>query len=146
MSALMPRRRLLALVAASLIFATPAAAEPPGVATLDAMFATLQGCWRPPPLPPGHPGFEITVLVSFQRDGAILGKPKITFETPDASAEESLAYRVAVMETLQRCTPLPFTGGLGDAVAGRPFRLRFDNRRAHPKPIEKRAWLTTTTL
>ena len=32
-----------------------------------------------------------------------------------------LQYRIAVMETLQRCTPLPFTEGLGGAVAGRPL-------------------------
>lgn len=114
--------------------------------TLEEMFATLKGCWRPPALPRGDPGMQITVLVAFQRDGAILGKPRITFETPEASQADSVAYRIAVMETLQHCTPLPFTESLGGAVAGRPFALRFDDRRNHPKPTEKRAWLTTTTL
>lgn len=56
---------------------------------------------------------QITVLVSFTRSGEILGKPRITFESPEAGRDDSLAYRVAVMEALQRCTPLPFTPSMG---------------------------------
>ncbi|MCK7473409.1 MAG: hypothetical protein MZV49_07520 [Rhodopseudomonas palustris] len=52
---------------------------------------------------------QITVMVSFRRDGSIFGKPKITFESDEAGDDQRLAYRVAVMETLQRCTPLPLT-------------------------------------
>ena len=60
-------------------------------------------------------------MVSFNREGAILGRPRITFETEGASDNDRLAYRIAVMEALQRCTPLPFSEGLGGAVAGRPL-------------------------
>lgn len=121
-------------------------AQEPGVASLKEMFARLKGCWRAPRLPTGNLGMEITVLVAFTRDGRILGHPRITFETRGASDDERLIYRTAVMETLQRCVPMPFIHGMGDAIAGRPFTLRFDDRRNHPKPNEKRAWLTTTTL
>ena len=42
-------------------------------------------------------------------------------------------YRIAVMETLQRCTPMPFTEGMAGAVAGRPFAIRFrQSRNLHP--------------
>jgi hypothetical protein len=123
-----------------------ASAQAGAVTTLDGMFKRLMGCWRGPELPRGHPGMQITVLFSFKRDGELLGRPRITFETPDASAAESIAYRTAVMETLQRCSPMPFSGGLGDAVAGRPFRLRFDDRRNQPKPIERKAWLSPRIL
>jgi len=42
-------------------------------------------------LPRGHPGMEITVLFSFRRSGELLGRPRITFETPDASEADSVA-------------------------------------------------------
>jgi hypothetical protein len=147
MSAML-RRMVSILAAASLISicVTPAFAEDGRINTLKEMFETLMRCWRPPALPRGHPGMQITVMVAFQRNGEILGKPRITFETPDASQADSLAYRTAVMETLQQCTPLPFTEGLGGAVAGRPLTLRFDDRRNLPKPTEKRAWLIPKIL
>lgn len=114
--------------------------------TLQEMYTRLGRCWRPPSLPEGDLGMQVTVLVSFKRNGEILGKPRITFESTGATDDDRYAYRIAVMETLQRCTPLPFTEGLGGAIAGRPLTLRFDDRRNPPKPREKNAWLTTTTL
>jgi len=116
------------------------------VNTLDQMWERLQQCWQPPKLPPGHPGMQITALFTFKRDGEILGKPRITFETPDATEADSIAYRTAVMETLQHCAPMPFTEGMGGAIAGRPLRMRFDDRRNVPKPIERKAWLTPKIL
>ena len=85
---------------------------------------------------------DITVIVSFNREGAILGHPRITHESENASDNDRLKYRVAVMETLQRCTPLPFTEALGGAIAGRPFAVPFRTRKKlPPKPTEHRAWL-----
>jgi hypothetical protein len=135
-------------IAASLLLVSlnAAPAEPEKIDTLDQMWARLKQCWQPPALPDGHPGMQITALFTFQRNGEILGRPRITFESPEATEADSIAYRTAVMEALQRCTPMPFTDGMGGAVAGRPLRLRFDDRRNLPKPIEKRAWLTTTIL
>jgi hypothetical protein len=123
-----------------------AQAEPGKVDTIDELFARIRQCWKPPKLPEGHPGMQITVLFSLTRSGALLGKPRITFESPEATEADSIAYRTAVMETLQHCTPMPFTDGMGGAAAGKPIRFRFDDRRNLPKPTEKRAWLTTTTL
>ena len=123
-----------------------ASAQAEAVSTLDGIFLRLKECWRGPELPPGHPGMQITVLFSLKRDGELLGRPRITFETPGTSEADSIAYRTAVMETLQRCTPMPFSGGLGDAVAGRPFRVRFDDRRNQPKPSERKAWLSPRIL
>jgi hypothetical protein len=122
------------------------AADPAKVDTIDQLFARIKQCWQPPKLPAGHPGMQITVLFTLTRSGEIFGKPRITFESPEATEAESIAYRTAVMETLQRCTPMPFTEGMGGAAAGKPIRFRFDDRRNLPKPTEKRAWLTTTTL
>ena len=92
------------------------------------------------------PGIGVTAIVTFRRDGTILGHPKITYESENATDNDRLEYRIAVMEALQRCTPMPFTESMGGAVAGRPFAVRFQVRKPPPKPIEKRAWLTPTTL
>jgi hypothetical protein len=125
---------------------SPAIGQEAKIDTLKQVFAALGRCWRPPALSRGSAGMQITVLVSFRRDGSILGKPRITFETPEASDADRLAYRVSVMETLQRCTPMPFTESLAGAMAGRPITMRFDDRRNQPKPTEKRAWLSPKTL
>jgi hypothetical protein len=121
-----------------------ATAQDAGVATLAAMSARLKQCWQPPALPRGNPGMEITVQFTFKRDGNLLGHPRITYETREATDDERIIYRTAVMQALQRCVPMPFTSGMGNAIAGRPLTIRFDDRRTHPKPKEKRAWLTTT--
>jgi len=34
-----------------------------------------------------------------------------------------------VAKMLKRCAPLPFSGALGNALAGRPFTIRFTDQR-----------------
>jgi hypothetical protein len=120
-------------------------AEPSALDSLKEIFVRLHACWKPPPLSAANP-IDITVVVSFNREGVILGHPRITYESEQASDNDRLQYRIAVMETLQRCTPLPFTEGLGGAVAGRPLAIPFRTRKRPPKPDEKRAWLIPKIL
>ena len=135
-------------LAASLLLSSLATAhaEQGQVDNIKEAFARLYACWKPPPPSKANPDVEITAIVAFTRDGNILGRPKITYESENATDSDRLEYRIAVMEALQRCTPMPFTAGMGGAVAGRPFAVRFQVRRPPRKPIEKRAWLTTTIL
>jgi len=140
------RRKPSVWFAAATLWLAPAAhaqAEP--LDTIKDVFAKLYSCWRPPPASRANP-MDITVIVSFNREGAILGQPRITYEAGNAGDNDRIAYRIAVMETLQRCAPLPFTEGLGGAVAGRPFAVTFRSRKRPPKPEEKRAWLTPKIL
>ena len=129
----------LAALLLCLSLAAPAAAQPAQLDTLKDIFVRLHSCWKPPPLSQASP-MDITVVVSFTREGAILGHPKITYESEHASDNDRLKYRIAVMQTLQRCTPLPFTEGLGGAVAGRPLAVPFRTRKRPPKPDERRVW------
>jgi hypothetical protein len=134
---------------ASLLFLSAnfaAHAQPAQVDNIKEAFARLRTCWKPPSASQANPDVEITVIVSFRRDGTILGYPKITYESEQATDNDRLMYRIAVMQALQRCTPMPFTESMGGAVAGRPFAIRFQNRKPPPQPTEKRAWLTTTIL
>ena len=104
----------------------------------------MKACWKPPPASRASP-IDITVVVSFNRAGEIFGRPRITYESEAATDNDRLIYRIAVMEALQRCTPLPFTEGMAGAVAGRPFAIKFPARKTPPQP-EKRAWLIPKTL
>ena len=126
------------------VLASDGQAQPAQVNTIHEVFTRLNGCWRPPPASHAR-DVEITVIVSFNRAGDIQGHPRISHES-EVDDNDRLLYRIAVMEALQRCTPMPFTDSMGGAVAGRPFAIRFQNRKPSPKPIEKRAWLTTTIL
>jgi hypothetical protein len=119
-------------------------AEAAQVDSIHDVIAKLKTCWKPPPAGRAHPGIDITVVVSFNRSGDILGHPKITYESEQATDNDRVMYRVAVMEALQRCTPMPFTEGMAGAVAGRPFRIQFQNRKR--PPVEKRAWLIPKIL
>jgi len=123
------------VVGATLAFAalaTGVAAQAPQtpVNTLSELMAALRACWVPPPLDQSRAGMQITVQVSFRRNGELLGQPRITFESSGASDDERLAYRIAVAKMLKRCTPVPVTEALGNALAGRPLTIRFvDNRK-----------------
>jgi len=142
------RRKPAAWCAAVLLWLAATAhaeAQPEQLNTINDVFAKLYSCWQPPPASRANP-MDITVVVSFNRQGAILGQPRITYESANAGDNDRLAYRIAVMETLQRCAPLPFTEGLSGAIAGRPFAVTFRSRKRPPKPEEKRAWLIQKIL
>ena len=102
--------------------------EKPRLNTIQDLFAALRAC--PVELPDvGRQGMQMTVQLSFKRNGEIIGTPRITYMTPGASAEVKDAYYQAITAALQACTPLPFTDGFGGAIAGRPIAIRFiDNR------------------
>ena len=121
------------------------AAEPEQLNTIKDVVLAIHRCWRPPPADKAAP-IDITVIVSFNREGAILGHPRISYESQEATDNDRIAYRVAVMEALQRCTPMPFTESLGGAVAGRPFAIPFRNKKYPPRSQEKRAWMLPNIL
>lgn len=129
----------LLLVAAMLVLGVSStAAEDAQVNTIQDIFRHLRTCWRPPSPARARP-LDITVVVSFNRAGNILGHPRITYESAEASDNDRLQYRIAVMEALQRCTPMPFTDAMAGAAAGRPFAIQFRSRKTSPPTQERRA-------
>ena len=99
-----------------------ATALPSGVDTLDGLGRALTACWS---APAGSAGSDITVLLSFTRTGAVLGKPRVTHSHLLGSDGEKQAFVAAAFDALARCTPVSVTPGLGGAIAGRPFTIRF---------------------
>jgi hypothetical protein len=130
--------RLLFAAAVLLLGINSAAAQDAPVNTIQDIFQHLRTCWKPPPPAKARP-IDITVVVSFNRAGNILGHPRITYESAEASDSDRLQYRIAVMEALQRCTPVPFTDAMAGAAAGRPFAIQFRNRKTSPPTQERRA-------
>lgn len=100
------------------------------VDTIRDMFDALRTCWVPPPQEQALAGMQMSVRFSFKRDGEIIDKPRVTYASPDAPSERRDVYRDAITSALDHCTPLPFTDGLGGALAGHPIAIRFiDNRK-----------------
>jgi len=76
---------------------------------------------------------QVTVLMSFKRNGELFGQPRITFHSREASDTERSPYRIAAAQMLKRCASLPFTEALGSIVAGQPFTMTFvDDREQNP--------------
>ena len=106
------------------------------VATLRQLFARLGACWRPPPLDEARAGMQLTVRLAFRRDGSILGEPRFTYVSRAATTAERELYKRAVLDSLKGCSPFPFAGGLGGAVAGRPLTIRYiDDRKTQQRRI-----------
>jgi hypothetical protein len=93
--------------------------------TIRDLFAALRACWVPPPDDQERPGMQMSVRLSFKRTGEMIAAPRVTYTSPDAPPETRNVYHDAITAALERCTPLPFTAGLGGALAGRPIAIRF---------------------
>jgi hypothetical protein len=100
---------------------------------LDEIGPLLSRCLRMPDDDIARPGMQITVRLAFTRDGVILGEPRFTFTTPGVSPAVRAAYQRAVVDMLNRCTPLPITKELGNAIAGRPFVIPIVETRKEKK-------------
>jgi hypothetical protein len=103
----------------------------PPVRTINSMrevFQALGTCWQPP-AGSGFSGQEITLRISFKRNGDVLGTPRITYYKAGTQAEQREPFTRSVREAFERCTPLPFTESFGKAIAGRIFAIRFVDTR-----------------
>jgi hypothetical protein len=103
----------------------------PQLNTLRDVGMALEICWRAnePPLEQSRPGMNVTVMLAFTKTGALLGEPRFTYMTPEASAETKALYQRAVVAAINACTPLPISEALGNALAGSPKIMPFIDRR-----------------
>jgi hypothetical protein len=109
--------------------ASGAAEEPRPLDSISELYSALLACWVPPPKDAARHGMEYTIRFAFKRDGDIVAPPFVTYTSHDAPAQVRDVYRDAVNAALSRCTPLDFSDGMAEAVAGRPIAIRFvDNR------------------
>lgn len=111
--------------------AAPVAPKGPLNTLLDVRDA-LRGCWQWPPLNETKGGMDITVRLSFKRNGEIFGA-RITHQSKDVSDDERALYYGVLLQALRLCSPLPLSESLGHAIAGRPFHFRFHDTRHQRK-------------
>jgi hypothetical protein len=125
-------------LAIAALSASAAAQNPQApINSLTELDAALLACWVPPPMEQSRLGMQITVLMSFKRNGELFEQPRIVFQSREASETQRSSYRMAVAQMLKRCASLPFTEALGSNVAGQPFTLTFvDDREQRPDSSE----------
>jgi hypothetical protein len=108
-------------------------AEPPPadkpIGTIRAMFAALRGCWQPPAENDARAGTEMSIRFAFKGTGEIIAPPRVTYTKRGTEPETRQVYRRSIDDALARCVPLPFSKGMGGAVAGRPIAIRFVENR-----------------
>ena len=112
----------IALAAMLSVFASSLQAADRPANTLRDLSAALHQCLV---LPPGPVGSQLTIRFSLRRDGAVLGKPQITFAKLNGGAAEQRGFADAVAAAFNRCLPAAITDALGGAIAGRPILIRF---------------------
>lgn len=93
--------------------------------TIRDLFDALRACWSPPPEDDTRSGMQMSVRFSFKSNGEIIATPRVTYKSPDASPETAELYQRAIMASLDHCTPMPLSSGLGGAIAGRPIAIRY---------------------
>src|SRR5262249_53946179 len=78
---------------------------------------------------------QSTVLMSFKRNGELFGRPRIVFQSREASETERSSYRIAVAQMLKRCASLPFREALENTLVGHPFTMTFVDDREQPRKL-----------
>jgi hypothetical protein len=93
------------------------------------VFSAIRACWRVPDVKAG--GLETTVKLSFNRNGQIIDKPRVTYVSVARRRVDRERFLASAFSAFESCSPLPFTAAFGSAVAGRPFTFRFiDDRQS----------------
>jgi hypothetical protein len=114
---------VLAAVGCALMVPQPSARASDAPAnTLLELFGKLNHCLM---TPKGIIGSELTIVFSLRRDGALLGKPKITFAKLPEDVSDQRKFAEGVETAFDKCLPVAITDGLGGAIAGQPLSMRF---------------------
>jgi hypothetical protein len=92
--------------------------------TIRDVFGALRTCFAKSLGEGSSRDLSATLRFSFTRHGEILGEPRFTYVQPGLSADARQAFEHEMGHALLACMPLPFTDGLGGALAGRPFSIR----------------------
>jgi hypothetical protein len=108
----------------ALAVGAPAAeVQPPLVTRVHGIPTGLAACWRPP-----HADDQITVRMSFTRDDAVIGEPRIVYAHSSGGAADDSELVQSMLTAVRDCTPLHFSSRLGSAIAGQVLDIRFIGR------------------
>ncbi|HLX98010.1 MAG TPA: hypothetical protein VKR62_04890 [Roseiarcus sp.] len=96
------------------------AAQRPLITRVHGIATGLAACWRPP-----HDNDQVTVRVSFTREGAVIGEPRIVFARSSGGRADDAALAHSMRAAIRHCAPLNFSAGLGSAIAGQVLDIHF---------------------
>jgi hypothetical protein len=113
----------IAIVALTLGARAEASAPPPEVTRVHGIATGIAGCWRPT-----HDDDQVTVRVSFTREGAVIGEPRIVYAQSSGGRTDDAALADSMLAAIRECTPLHFSPRLGAAIAGQVLDIRFIGR------------------
>ena len=94
------------------------------VAGVHGIATGIAACWRPP-----HAKDQVTVRLSFTREGAVIDEPRIVFVHSTGGRAGDSALAQSMLKAIRACTPLHFSGELGSAIAGQVLDIRFIGRK-----------------
>ena len=99
------------------------------VATFGALRDALTRCFAAP----SHAGGSaVTVRFSLRRDGAVFGKPRVTYLKLTGPPEDRAAFARAVTASLDACTPVRLDPDLAAVIAGQPLTVMFSGNGKAP--------------
>jgi hypothetical protein len=129
----------IVIVAMALMVRSSSAAAQNHAQTLNFMRdigPAIAACWQAP-----HTDDEITLRLSFSRDGVLIGRPHITFMKPKGGSgiDKEAELANSIFKAVYACTPLHFTDALGASIAGRVLTIRF----VGPRPPTRSAARTS---
>jgi hypothetical protein len=67
--------------------------EPKKLNTIRDVFTALRHCWVPPAEDQVSPGMQLSVRLSFKRNGEPIGEPRLTYVTPGISERDRQNFR-----------------------------------------------------
>jgi hypothetical protein len=103
--------------------ASAAEARPAPVTGVPGIATGLAACWNPP-----HRDDQVTVRLSFTRDGRVIGEPRIVYARSGAGKADDAGLARSMLAAVRKCTPLRFSATLGSAIAGQVLDIRFVGR------------------
>ena len=119
-------RRFASIGTVALSLSAPASAveaQPPQVTRVHGIATGIAACWRPQ-----HDDDQVTVRLSFTRDGAVIGEPRIVYTRSSGGAADDSGLGQSMLTAIHDCTPLHFSARLGSAIAGQVLDIRFIGR------------------
>jgi len=118
------RSSVLAFAVVLVLGASPGAAQT--IDDIGAIGPFIDGCIvravRLVDFPERH---DVTLRLAFRRDGSLIGRPAVTYSRPPRGKPEQERFIGELMSAFAACAPLPFSKGLGGAIAGRIFTFRY---------------------
>jgi hypothetical protein len=95
------------------------------VTSLYDLYDALRACWQPPPLNEIMRGMEMSVRLSFAAGGDLFAAPRVTYTHREADPDSRRLFGAAIDAAIARCTPMPFSGGIGAVISGRAINIHF---------------------